>query len=125
MDLSLKIVPIGNTTSREIAAMSRELQETLERSRDVSIEPHHMPAPDGSKGVFVAVLGSFALSVAPKVFQGVLEAVRAVLARQPALTEVMIETKDGKFSFKFDPRKIALGELVEAAERLRALAPPA
>ena|SRR5258707_11297082 len=125
MDLSLQIVPVGDTTPREIAAASQELQELLERLPGMArLEPLRIPAPEGSKGPFVAALGSFALSVAPKVIQGMLEVVRTVLARQPGLTEFVVETKDRKFRFKFDPRKVTPKELGDLSERLLAIQPP-
>ncbi len=124
MELSLNITPVGDTTSREIASASQELREILERLPGVArIEPHRIPAPGRSKGAFVDVVGGFALSLAPTVLKALLQTVHAVLSRQPAPTEVLIETKVGKFNFKFDPKKVSLQELVEAAERLSAAAP--
>jgi hypothetical protein len=76
-----------------------------------------------SKGALVDALGGLALSCAPAVLKAVLQALQAVLSRQPASTKVLIETRDGKFNFEFDPKKIGLQELVGAAERLGG-APP-
>ena len=124
MDLSLQIVPVGDTTSREISAASQELRDVLENLPGVAqVEPHRVPAPVHTKGALVDALGGLALSCAPAVLKAVLQALQAVLSRQPASTKVLIETRDGKFNFEFDPKKIGLQELVGAAERLGG-APP-
>ena len=119
MDLSLQITPVGDTTSREISAASQELRDVLEDLPGVvRIEPYRVPAPDHAKGALVDALGGLALSCAPAVLKAVLQALQAVLSRQPASTKVLIETRDEKFNFEFDPKKISLQELVGAAERL-------
>jgi hypothetical protein len=125
LDLSFQITPVGDTTSREISAASQELRGVIERIPGVArVEPQRIPAPDHAKGVLVDALGAFALSVAPAVLKAVLQALQTVLSRQPQPTKVLIQTKDGQVSFEFDPKKISLQELVSAAERLRAAAPP-
>lgn len=123
MDLLLQITPVGDTTAHEISAASRDLRDVLERVPGVAqIELRRIPAPDHAKGV-VDVLGGFVLSVAPAVLKAVMQALQAALSPHPA-TKVLIETKDGKFSFEFDPKKTSLKELVAAADRLRTAAPP-
>jgi hypothetical protein len=72
----------------------------------------------------VDLLGGLALSIAPAVLKAVLQALQTVLSRQPPATKVVIQTKDRKVSFEFDPKRTSLQELVRAAERLGA-APPA
>jgi hypothetical protein len=120
LDLSLQINPVGDTTAREISAAAREVRAALERLSGVErLEPQRVPGPEGSKGGLVEALGGFAVSVVPDVLKGVFQALQAVLSRQPAATKVAIKTKDGEFSFEFDPKKISLRELVNAAERLR------
>jgi len=74
---------------------------------------------------WVDALGGFAVSLVPDVLKAVFQALQTVLSRQPAGTKVSIKTKDGEFSFEFDPKKISLRELVNAAERLRTAPPPA
>jgi hypothetical protein len=49
------------------------------------------------------------------VLKAVFQALQTVLSRQPAATKVLIKTKDGEVSFEFDPKKISLRELVNAA----------
>jgi hypothetical protein len=124
VDLSLQISPAGDTTAREISAASQEVRDVLERLPGVErIGPQRVPAPDQSKGGLVDLLGGLALSVAPAVLKAVLQTLQAVLSRQPQLTKVLIQTKDGQVSFEFDPRRISLQELVTAAERLGAATP--
>jgi hypothetical protein len=126
LELSLQITPVGDTTAREISAASQEVRDAIERLDGVErIEPQRVPAPDQAKGALVDALGGFALSIAPAVLKAVFQALQTVLSRQPAGTKVLIKTKDGEFSFEFDPKKISLPELVNAAERLRMAPPPA
>ena len=126
MDLSLQISPVGNTTAREVSAAAQEVRDILERLPGVErIEPQRVPAPDQTKGGLVDLLGGLALSVAPAVVKAVLQALQTVLSRQPPATKVLIQTKGGQVSFEFDPKRISLQELVSAAERLGAAAPPA
>jgi hypothetical protein len=126
LELSLQITPVGDTTAREISAASQEVRDVLERLAGVErIEPQHLPAPDRAKGGLVEALGGFAVSLVPDVLKAVFQALQTVLSRQPAGTKVLIKTKDGEFSFEFDPKKISLPELVNAAERLRMAPPPA
>ena len=80
--------------------------------------PHRVPAPVYTKSALVDALGDLALSCAPAVPKAVLQALQAMLSCQPASTKVLIETRDGKFNFEFDPKKISLQELVGAAGRL-------
>ena len=89
------------------------------------IEPQRVPAPDHAKGGLVDALGGFAVSLVPDVLKAVFQALQTVLSRQPPERRCLIQTKDGEFSFEFDPKRISLRELVNAAERLRAAAPPA
>ena len=126
MDLSLQISPVGNTTAREVSATAQEVRDILERLPGVErIEPQRVPAPDQTKGGLVDLLGGLALSVAPAVLKAVLQALQTVLSRQSSVTKVLIQTKGGQVSFEFDPKRISLQELVSAAERLGAAAPPA
>jgi hypothetical protein len=126
LELSLQITAVGDRTAREISAASQEVREVLERLAGVErIEPERVPAPDHAQGGFVEALGGFAVSLVPDVLKGAFQALQAVLSRQPAATKVSIKTKDGEISFEFDPKKISLRELVNAAERLRAAAPSA
>jgi hypothetical protein len=126
VDLSLQISPVGDTTAREISAASQEVRNTLERLPGVErISPQRVPAPDQTKGGLIDLLGGLALSVAPAVLKAVLQALQTVLSRQPPATKVLIQTKGGQVSFEFDPKRISLQELVSAAERLGAAAPPA
>jgi len=122
LELSLQIAAVGDTTAREISAASQEVREVLERLAGVErVEPQRVPAPDPAKGGLVEALGGFAISLVPEVLKGVFQALQTVLSRQPAATKVSIKTKDGEIVFEFDPKKISLRELVNAADRLRAV----
>jgi copper chaperone CopZ len=126
VNLSLQIAPVGDTTAREISAVSQEVRDVLERLPGVTrVESQRVPAPDHAKGALVDALEGLALSVAPAVLKAVLQALQTVLSRQPPATKVLIQTKGGQVSFEFDPKKISLQQLVSAAERLGAAAPQA
>jgi hypothetical protein len=122
VDVSLQITPAGDTTSREISNASQDLRDALERLQGVAqIEIPDVAAPDHAKGVGTAI-GGFLVSLAPAALKAMMQALKTVLSPHPP-TKVMIQTKDGKFSFEFDPKKVSLQELVNAADRLRAVAP--
>lgn len=125
MDLSLQIIPVGDTTAREISAASQDVCDLVNKISGVAqIEPHRGPAPDHAKGGLVETLGGFLVSLAPGVIKALLQALQTALAGHPA-TKVLIQTKDGQVSFEFDPKRISLQELVDAAQRLRGAATPA
>ena len=122
MDLSLQIIPIGDTTPREISAAAQDVRDLVNRVPGIAqIEPHLVPAPDHAKGGLVETLGGFLVSLAPGVVKALLQALQTALAGHPA-TKVLIQTKDGQVSFEFDPKRISLQDLVDAAQRLRGAA---
>lgn len=124
MDIELKIISVGDTTMREISNASAELYDVLERLPGVEqVDVPHQPAPDGAMGVG-ATAGAFLLKIAPAAFHSVMKALKAALAPHPP-AKVLIKTKNGKFSFEFDPKTVSLQELVAAADRLRTASPPA
>jgi hypothetical protein len=119
MELSLRIIPAGDTTAREISATTQDVRDVLERLPGVSaVAPEQVAAPDRAKGGVVDALGSLALSVAPAALQGLLQLLQSMLAPRPQ-TKFALQTKDGQISFEFDPRKISLQEMVDAAQQLR------
>jgi hypothetical protein len=124
MELSLQIIPAGDTTAREISAATQDVRDMLERLPGVSaVAPQRVGAPDRAKGGLIDALGSLVLSVAPAALQGVLQLLKSVLASRPQ-TKFMLQTKDGQVSFEFDPRKISLQEMVDAVQQLRGAAQP-
>ena len=124
MELSLRIIPAGDTTAREVSAATQDVRDMLERLPGVSaVAPEQAAAPDHAKGGFVDALGSLALSVAPAALQGVLQLLQSMLAPRPQ-TKFALQTKDGQISFEFDPRKISLQEMVDAVQQLRGAPPP-
>jgi hypothetical protein len=122
VELSLQMIAVGDTTSREISKASQDLRDALERLQGVArIETVEEPTPEQAKGVAEAV-GKFLVSLAPAALRVVMQALKMVLAPHPQ-TKVLVQTKDGKFSFEFDPKTVSLQDLVAAADRLRAAAP--
>jgi hypothetical protein len=122
MKLSLQIIPVGDTTSREISKASQDLRDVLESLQGVThIDIPKEPTPDQGKGVAEAV-GKFLVSLAPAALRALMQALKTVLGPHPQ-TKVLIQTKGGKYSFEFDPKTVSLQELVAATDRLRA-APP-
>jgi hypothetical protein len=120
VELSLQMIAVGDTTSREISKASQDLRDALERLQGIArIEAAEEEAtPDQAKGVTEAV-GKFLVSLAPGALRVVMQAVKTVLGPHPQ-TKVLVQTKDGKFNFEFDPKTVSLQELVAAADRLRA-----
>jgi hypothetical protein len=124
VELSLQMIAVGDTTSREISKASQDLRDALERLQGVArIETVEEATPDKAKGVTEAI-GKFLVSLAPATARAMLQALKTVLGPHPQ-TKVLIQTKDRKFSFEFDPKTVSLQDLVAAADRLRAAAPPA
>lgn len=124
MQLSVQIDPIGDTTRREISAATQQVRDALERIPGVDrADPDRVAAPEHSKGGLVDALGGLVVSVAPTAIKAAFETLRASLAGQPP-TKVLIKYKDTEVSFEFDPKKISLRELADAAERLRRAAGP-
>jgi hypothetical protein len=122
VEFSLEMIPVGDTTRREISEASRDLRDALERLQGVArVEPMQESTPDQGKGVGEAV-GKFLISLAPAALRAVMQALKTVLGPHPQ-TKVLIQTKGGKFSFEFDPKTISIQELVAAADRLRAAGP--
>ena len=122
MELSLRIIAVGDTTSREISKASQDLRDALERLQGgARIETLEEATPEEAKGVGEAI-GKFLVSLAPAALRAMMQALKAVLGPHPQ-TKVLIQTKDGKFSFEFDPKTVSLQDLVAAADRLRAAAP--
>jgi hypothetical protein len=123
VELSLQVIPAGDTTSREISKASHDLHDALERLQGVAqIETVEEATPDQAKGVTEAV-GKFLVSLAPAALRAMMQALKTVLGPHPQ-TKVVIQTRGGKFSFEFDPKTVSLQDLVAAADRLRAAAPP-
>jgi hypothetical protein len=122
MDLALQIIPVGDTTAREISAAAQDVRNLVSRVPGIAqIEPQRLPGPDHAKGGLIETLGGFLVSLAPGVIKALLQALQTALAGHPA-TKVLIQTKDGQVSFEFDPKRISLQELVDAAQRLRGAA---
>jgi hypothetical protein len=122
VDVSLQLIPVGDTTDREISNASQDIRGTLERLQGVAqIGIAQEPTPDQAKGVGAAV-GGYLVSIAPAALRAMLQALKTALSPHPP-TKVLIQTKGGKFSFEFDPKTVSLEELVAAADRLRAAAP--
>jgi len=122
MELSLQMIPVGDTTNHEISKASQDLRDALERLQGVThIDIPQEPTPDQAMGVAEAV-GKFLVSLAPAALRAMMQALKTVLAPHPQ-TKVVIQTKGGKFRFEFDPKTVSLQDLVAAADRLRTAAP--
>lgn len=122
MELSVQVIPVGDTTRREIAEASQDLRNAVERLQGVArIEAVQEPVGDGGKGVG-EVIGKFMISLAPAALRAIMQALRTVLAPHPQ-TKIVIQTKDGRFNFEFDPKTVSLQDLGALADRLRTAAP--
>jgi hypothetical protein len=123
VELSLEVIPVGDTTPHEISEASQNLRNALQRLQGITqIETVREETPDQSKGVAEAV-GKFLVSLAPAALRAMMQALKTALGPHPQ-TKVLIQPKGGgKFSFEFDPKTVSLQELVAAADRLCTAAP--
>ena len=121
MELSVSFVGIGNTTEREIVALTQTVQDALRRAPGAELlGPVRRPAPEGTKGGVFEEIGSFLLTAAPAALKQLLPLLKSVLTRpgQP-MTEVIIEDRGSKATFKFNPKDVTLQDLVDNVLRLR------
>lgn len=118
MDITVALVPVGNTTEREIAALKEEVQDAVRRVRGVEdVVPGRSDAPEGAKGLGEEV-GAFLVGVPPNIISGVVETVRAVLTRA-AQPHAEVEITAQGVKLKFDPRHVSLEDMAGFVERIR------
>jgi hypothetical protein len=90
MDISLQMIAVGDTTSREITKASQDLRDALERLQGVAqIETVEEATPDQAKGVTEAV-GKFLVSLAPAALRAAMQALKTVLSPQPQTKVVIV-----------------------------------
>ena len=61
MEISLQVIPAGDTTTQEISKASQDLRDALEGLHGVEIP--RAPPPEGAMGV-AEVIGNFVVSLA-------------------------------------------------------------
>ncbi len=110
MDLSVTVLPLSGTSSREVAELTDELRDAVERHRDVQqVKPVEASAPGGAKGVG-QMLGAFLVSLPGSALPAILDLVKAIVSR-PTQPPVQIELTAGSTKVSFDPRQIGPGDL--------------
>jgi hypothetical protein len=118
MNISVGVVAVGNTSQREVAELTGELREAVERLRGVeSVEPVRTAAPSGAKGIG-EVLGAFLVNLPGTLIPGVLEILKAVVSR-PAQPPVQIKITADTGEVTFDPKQIKAADLALLIEQLR------
>ena len=123
-ELTVDLIPLGNTTEREISAMRGNLRQAMLRMRGVAeVTAVQTEAPEGAKGIGEA-LGALLVGVAPNVVSGVFDTIKAIVGRPgPAMAEVEITA--GTVKLKFDPRSVTPADMAAFVERVRPKAGPA
>jgi hypothetical protein len=121
MELTVSLVPLGNTTEREIAILTQEVRDALRRVPGIeALEPVYKEAPDGTKGGFFEEVGSFLLTATPTALKLLLPLLKSILMRpgQP-MTEVVVKERNSEVHFKFNPKDVSIQDLVDNVLRLR------
>jgi hypothetical protein len=120
MGLSIHVLPLGDTTEREIAELTGEIVAILEKTRGVEgVTAVSHPSRGGTKGM-TAIIGAFLLTATPLALKQVLPVLKAFLSRpgQP-MTEVVVQDGTKKTTLRFNPKEIPIQDLVEGVLRLR------
>ena len=125
-EFTITLVPVGNTTPREVAGLQAEVQDALERVHGVErvTRVQHRESPEGAKGV-AEVLGALLVGIPPGLITGVFDVLKGVLTRpaQP-MTEVEINGAV-TVKIKFDPKTVSLDELQAFVAKVKAAPGPA
>jgi hypothetical protein len=118
MDVSIGIVPLGDTTEREVAELADELREAVAQVRGVThVGSVEAVAPLGAKGLG-ETLGAFLVSLPAGVVPGIIEVLKNIVTR-PAQPPVQIELTAGSTKVSFDPRQLGPAELAALVDRIR------
>ena len=121
VDVTITLIPAGNTTGREIAALQTEVQDALGRVRGVqSVAPVRDTAPEGAKGV-ADVIGAIFLMLPPGVITGVFDVLKGILTR-PAQPLTEVEVTAAGVKLKFDPKTVSLDEMEAFVKKLQPVA---
>ena len=119
MDMTVTIVPLGNTTKQELAVLAGQMAEGLRGLRAVEqVSPVQTVAPDGAKGV-AEELGSFLINLPPAAITGVFGVLRGVLARAPETPTKVHFSADGGIDFEYDPRHTTPEQMTAMIDKLR------
>jgi hypothetical protein len=117
--MTVKLIPLENTTPREIRALRNEVEDAVRRMRGVGcVAPIHTDAPVGSKGIAEDV-GAFLVGIPPSIIAGVLESIKAILLR-PAQPQTKVKITAAGIELEFDPKRVSLDEMATFVDRLRA-----
>jgi hypothetical protein len=116
---AIKLIPLADTSPRELSALRSEAEEAVRRLRNVGhVGSIYTDAPLGSKGV-AEDIGAFLVGIQPALITGVLETIKAVLLR-PAQPQTKIKVEGNGVELIFDPRHLSLDEVANFVERVRA-----
>jgi hypothetical protein len=119
MDMTVTILPSGNTTQRELAALSRQVTDALRGLRAVEgVTPVRSMAPEGAKGVADEV-GSFMLQIPAAAITGAFGVLQGLLARAPETPTKVKIGADGGVEIEFDPRRTTTAEMADLIAKLR------
>lgn len=118
MNISVGVVAVGDTSHREVAELTEELQQAVGRLRGVEgVEAIETSAPSGAKGIG-QLLGAFLVNLPAGLIPGLIEVLKAIVSR-PSQPPVQIELTADSGKISFDPRQIKAADLAVLIEQLR------
>ena len=119
VEITVSLVPVGNTTTREIAKLRTEVQDAAHRMRGVErVAPVMIKTPEGSKGIGEAIDALF-VAVPASMITSLFDLIKAVLLRPGQPKEVEVEVTAIGAKLKFDPRRVSLDEMAAFVKQIR------
>ena len=111
--------PSGNTTQRELSALSSQVAEALRGLRAVEgVSSVRTVLPEGAKGMAQEV-GSFLLQIPASAITGAFGVLQGVLAHAPETPTKVKISAEGGVEIEFDPRHTTSAEIAELVAKLR------
>ena len=118
MNILVRLVPVGNTTKREITILRTEVQDAVDRLGGVErVAPVQSETPEGAKGV-ADDAAAFLVGLPPGLISGVFETIKGVLTR-PAQPPAKVKVTAAGVELEFDPHRISLDDMAQFVERIR------
>jgi hypothetical protein len=119
MNLSVSVAAVGGTSQRELAELTDELRDNLERHPAVQdVTAAESASPTGAKGIG-QMLGALLVNLPASGIPAVVDIIKAVLSR-PAQPPVKIKLTAEGGEFEFDPRQVNLDQLAAFVTAVRA-----
>jgi hypothetical protein len=118
VDITVRLLPVGNTTPWEIVALRTEVQDAVESLRGVErVIPVQGNAPEGARGI-AHEIAAFLVALPSGIIPGVFQIIKSVVTR-PAQPPVKVKVSAVGVDLEFDPGRISLDEMAQFVEQLR------